>query len=726
MDEQSAKRRIEELREEIARHDRYYRIDNSPKISDDDFDLLVRELRSLESEFPRFRVPDSPTERVGSDSSEGFKSVGHLSPMLSLDNVFDTSELEDFDSRLRKILGKEGDLDYCVEPKIDGAGISAVYENGKLSRLLTRGDGESGDDITCNAFVIKNLPLKLSGNSFPKLLEIRGECYMERGEFERIREEARREYEARELSKARERDFFSDSSPAVDFSEIERKLPSNPRNLAAGTMKLLDRSVLEKRSLKAIFYSIGASEGFVFERQSDLPGILEGLGLPAVNWFGTAKGSKGAFEKICELEEVRSEFPFDTDGAVVKLDDCSLHAKAGMTSHSPRWAVAWKYRAKRAKTKLLSITIQVGRTGAVTPVAELEPIRLSGTMVARATLHNAGYISEKDIRVGDEVVVEKAGEIIPAVIEPVAESRGPESVPFEFPTHCPECGTLLKRYGEKMLYRCPNAECPPQIVERLSHFASRDCMDIRGLGDKTVGQLVEHLGVRDFADIYSLTREKILSLKEFEKKSADNLVKSIEDSKNRELWRLIFGLGILEIGERFAKILAKRFGSLDALMGASAEEISAIDGFGGASKNSSSVRALSIRAFFDDPHNAETIEKLRKAGLNFKDSSETLFNPSVQKSPFFGKSFAITGTLESMGRSRAKTLIENFGGRISSSVTKGTDALIAAKGSNGSKMRSAQEFGTRIISEGEFLEMLESSEKLAGGIEGESEQMTLF
>ncbi len=507
MPQDSPKNQIAKLRAQIAEHERLYRIENAPVISDDDFDLLVRQLKELEAKYPQYADESSPSRIVGNDLSGAFVAVEHLSPMKSLDNVFNSSELEEFDSRLHKTLGLGGDFMYCVEPKIDGAGISAVYENGKLVRLLTRGDGTKGDDITRNAFVIRNLPMRLTGTNVPSLLEIRGEAYMTRAEFDRL--------SAAAISK--------NSEAQNSIPDNSRKSPyANPRNLAAGTLKLLDKNVLEQRNLQVIFYSFGAVEGFTLRRQSELAEILRNWGVPSFSWTKLAQGPHGAFERICELEEVRADFPYNTDGAVVKLDDCSLYPRAGMTSHAPRWAVAWKYRAERANTKLKSITLQVGRTGAVTPVAELEPVFISGTTVSRATLHNADNISEKDIRVGDTVVIEKAGEIIPAVLEVVKELRPQSAVPYEFPQNCPECGSRLVRYGA--IYRCPNLSCPSQVRGRIAHFASRSCMDIQGLGISAVDKVVETLGVKDPADLYKLTLGDLLRLENVKEKSAGNLL----------------------------------------------------------------------------------------------------------------------------------------------------------------------------------------------------------
>lgn len=701
MPQDSPKNQIAKLRAQIAEHERLYRIENAPVISDDDFDLLVRQLKELEAKYPQYADESSPSRIVGNDLSGAFVAVEHLSPMKSLDNVFNSSELEEFDSRLHKTLGLGGDFMYCVEPKIDGAGISAVYENGKLVRLLTRGDGTKGDDITRNAFVLRNLPMRITGTNVPSLLEIRGEAYMTRAEFDRL--------SAAAISK--------NSEAQNSIPDNSRKSPyANPRNLAAGTLKLLDKNVLEQRNLQVIFYSFGAVEGFTLRRQSELAEILRNWGVPSFSWTKLAQGPHGAFERICELEEVRADFPYNTDGAVVKLDDCSLYPRAGMTSHAPRWAVAWKYRAERANTKLKSITLQVGRTGAVTPVAELEPVFISGTNVSRATLHNADNISEKDIRVGDTVVIEKAGEIIPAVLEVVKELRPQSAVPYEFPQNCPECGSRLVRYGA--IYRCPNLSCPSQVRGRIAHFASRSCMDIQGLGISAVDKVVETLGVKDPADLYKLTLGDLLRLENFKEKSAGNLLSSIEASKNRELWRLIFALGILEIGEQFAKDLARKYGTLDVLMEAPLEDLESNQGFGSRSKkkdadsSGGSVRALSIRAFFDDPNNRALIERLRAAGLNFGSKSPS--NVSAGSLPLSGKIFVFTGTLQSMGRAKAKEIVESLGGRSASDVSKSTDFLVSDGKIDGSKAAKAREYGTRVLSENEFLKMVEDArEKLS-------------
>ena len=718
----AAKVEIEKLRKLIAHHEYLYRQKNAPEIGDDEFDVLKRRLDTLEAQYPQFAAEDSPSKRVGSDLSSGFEEKKHLSPMLSLDNVFDKNELADFDQKLKNALAlpAEAELEYCVEPKIDGAGISAVYENGKLARLLTRGDGEKGDDITKNLFLIKNIPTHLALSprfGMPALLEVRGEAYMELDEFRRISSLQRlaltakaKERKAREIRKTQMSLFDAPNAKAAstlseaELLEIERKLPANPRNLAAGTMKLEQKAFnknpeLKKRSLKAVFYSIGTLEGAKIAEQTELPEALGEWGLTPVNWIRKARGVEDAFAQICKLEEDRQFFPFNTDGAVLKLNDISLHDAAGWTSRAPRWAIAWKYRAQRAQTKLLSITLQVGRTGVVTPVAELAPVSLSGSTVSRATLHNAGFIAQLDIREGDTVEIEKAGEIIPAVLRVIEEKRPQNSVPFRFPENCPACGSKLVKFGEKLLWRCPNLACPPQIRGRIEHFAARDAMDIKGLGKAVVDKLVSNAAVSTPADLYTLDKKTIVDRCGFGQKSADNLIEALNDSKRRELWRLICGLGILEIGEQFAKSLAKKFGTIDALSTAALDEIRSIEGLGSrdrkkAEDTDGAVRAMSVRAFFDNPHNLQIVAHLKDCGVNAVSARS-----SNQPKPFDGKTFAITGKLQTMSRQQAKAFIEDLGGKVLSQVSKETSYLLTNEKSGSEKFRKAAELGIAIIDE---------------------------
>lgn len=696
--------RILELRTLLNEYERLYRIENAPAISDAQYDALLAELRHLEELHPELYDKNSPTVKVGDDSIEGFEKRAHLSKMLSLANVFSLDELKDFDDRLKKSISAQDELLYCVEPKIDGAGISAVYENGRLSRLLTRGNGSEGDDITKNAFVIKNLPLELKGSKVPKLLEVRGEAYMLNSDFAEIRRKQEEEFAQKSQA-----EFEGEVSDVSEAKSQQKKVSfyANPRNLTAGTLKLLEREKLLSRSLYAAFYSIGKMEGEGAVFQSDLPSFLNSLGLPTLNWQAKANGADEVYSQILKLDEDRKAFDFNTDGAVIKLDDMSLYALAGWTSKAPRWATAWKYKAQRARARIWQITLQVGRTGALTPVAELEdanfegkrkPVLLSGTNVSRATLHNFEEIARKDIRLNDVVEIEKAGEIIPTVVIVDLNARKADSKAYVAPTHCPECNSELVKGVEEAVLRCINPECPEQRRRRIIHFASRGCMNIDGLGEAVITTLIERGFLRNCADIYNLTFEqlKTLTITDEAQKSAENLLKAINDSKSQDLWRLISALGIPFVGERVAKDLAMNFKSLDSLMSADASSLNSVSGVG-------EKIIYSILSFFKSEENLKIISRLKESGLNFEVKS------TVSESAMSGKIFVLTGALESMGRSEAKRLIESYGGRVSSSVSKATDFLISNSDSS-SKLTKAKELGVKIISEKEFLELLNSAQ----------------
>jgi len=708
MTELEAKAAIESLRREIERHERLYRVENAPEISDEKFDDMLKELKRLEWLFPQFDAEDSPTKKIGVDFSEGFEKIPHLSAMLSLDNTFSAEELCEFDARLKKLLSAQEDLVYALEPKIDGAGISAVYENGALTRLLTRGDGETGDDITRNLPLLPSIPRKLQGDDIPELLEIRGEAYMTRAEFERVRSEKLRsealKKEAR-ASKKRQKnaeDALIDESPAAPQmpteDEPQARGYANARNLTAGTLKLLDFASVPKRRLEAAFYSIGKISGLKnpMQKHSQLVGMLKAWGLPHLAWTLNARGAQEVIKDIERLDEERKHFGYATDGAVIKLDDIEQQRLAGWTAKAPRWAIAWKYRPERALTEVLSIDLQVGRTGAVTPVANVRRVEVSGTYVSRATLHNADEIARKDIRVGDTVLIEKAGEIIPAVIEVVKELRKKNSAPFAFPAACPECGTPLTRPEGEAVYRCPNFECPAQIVERLIHFASRDCMDIEGMGEKLCIQLYKNGLIKTPADIYKLKREDLDCLESFKEKKTQNLLNAIEESKSRELWRLIFALGIREVGERSAKDFAARFENLDALAKTKPEDLLGIDGVG-------ERLCQNVLDFFESAHTVKLIEELRAAGLDFAKVSKARV---AAANPLYGKSCALTGTLASLKRDAAKNILETFGARIASDVSGNTDYLIAGE-KGGSKLKKAEALGVKILSEEDFLKLVD-------------------
>jgi DNA ligase (NAD+) len=666
-EKQDVAERIESLRREIERHERLYRVENQPEISDQDFDRLVAELQQLENEYPLFASPDSPTRKVGDDRIRGFATVRHRVPMQSLDNTYNQSELVEFDARLRRLLGRES-LAYLVEPKIDGLAISVTYENGTFTRAVTRGDGEKGDDVTENVRTIRTLPEKLKGTDLPALIEIRGEIYMTREEFERIN---------REREAAGKERFM------------------NPRNLASGTLKQLDAKLVAERRLEIVCYGVGAVEGFSFSGQHEFREAFADWGLPVVERAWQVKGIEEAWGAVEELDALRTEFAYPTDGAVLKLNNLELQAEAGSTSKAPRWAISYKFAAEQAETRLREITIQIGRTGNLTPVAELEPVEIAGTMVSRATLHNEDEIRRKDVREGDWVVVEKAGEIIPAVVRAVTEKRPEEAVPFDFKKRLEALGYDAERIPGQAAWRLKSADNPVQLQRQIQHFAGRQAMDIDGLGKEIVRQLVEKGLVRDVADLYGLRAEDLIGLEKFAEKSANNLVEAIADSREADLWRVIHGLGIPLIGAEAAKILAAKFRSMAALQSAETESLSSIDGIG-------PKMADSIRDWFSDEMNRERVRRLyQEAGL----AMETELKEAPSGGSLAGKTLVLTGTLPNWTRDEAKAKIEEAGGKVTGSVSKKTDYVVAGEEA-GSKLKKAQDLGVAVIDEEGLRELL--------------------
>jgi DNA ligase (NAD+) len=679
MTQSEAQKRIAALRTEVAAHDeRYYR-KARPEVSDLEYDRLKRELAGLESKFPeaaRAAGEDTPTQKVGDDRSEGFVTVRHRQAMQSLDNTYSEAELREFHARLVRLLGRE-DLAYVVEPKIDGLAVSLTYEKGKFVRAVTRGNGVEGDDVTANVRTIHSLVKELrrsAHNPVPDLIEIRGEIYMTLAEFERIN--ASRDEEGEERY-------------------------ANPRNLAAGTIKQLDPREVAGRSLEMVLYGIGACEpaGAGGETQSGYHARVRAWGLPTVERIWPARGIDEVWSAIGELDKLRRGFSYATDGAVVKLDSLALQREAGSTSKAPRWAMAFKFAAERAGTKLLAISVQVGRTGVLTPVAELEPVLLAGTTVSRATLHNKDEIARKDIRVGDFVFVEKAGEVIPAVVGVDVSRRTPGCVPYKFPTKCPSCGTPVVQAEGEVALRCPNYECPVQVRRRVRHFASKACVDIDGLGEAMVDVLVEKGWVRSIADIYHLKRDNLLSLGKSVEKSTDNLLAAIEASKKAELWRFIHGLGIPHVGSAAAKDLASRFGGLEALSQSRHEDYiggkeSLIAGIG-------ETMASAIIDHFNQPVNRTLVRDLIKAGV----APLAPAARSKGSGPLLGKTFVLTGTLPTLTRDEAGARIEAAGGKVSSSVSKKTSYVLAGADA-GSKLDKARALGVEVIGEDAFLAML--------------------
>jgi DNA ligase (NAD+) len=670
-----ARQRIAELRTEVARHDELYYRRAKPEITDFEYDGLKRELAELEARFPQFQATDSPTKRVGDDRLEGFAAYRHRQPMQSLDNTYSEADLRAFHQRLVKLFGRE-DLAYVIEPKIDGIAVSLTYEQGRLVRAVTRGDGVEGDDITANAKTIKTLPLELrkpgpkvpgaKGGRIPDAVEIRGEIYMTLAEFERINHER---------------------------EEAGETLFANPRNLTAGTIKQLDSREVARRRLEIVLYGLGVCEPAATETQDGVHGLVRAWGLPAVEKFWMARGIDETWAAVQELDRLRHRFAYATDGAVVKLDSLAQQREAGSTAKAPRWAIAYKFAAERAETRLAAITVQVGRTGVLTPVADLEPVFLAGTTVARATLHNKDEIARKDIRLGDYVYVEKAGEIIPAVVGVNTARRPKDSAPYVFPAKCPVCGTRAVQYEGEVAMRCPNPDCPAQVRRRVQHFASKACVDIEGLGEAMVETLVEKGWIKSIADIYRLRRDDLLTLGKSVEKSTDNLLAAIAASKRAELWRFIHGLGILHVGAAAAKDLALRFGSLEAVAEAKRDDLLAIAGIG-------ETMANAIIGHFNEPRNRTRVGRLLTLGV----APTAPTRPATGAAALAGKTFVLTGTLPGLTREDATAMIETAGGKVSGSVSKKTSYVLAGAEA-GSKLEKARALGVPVIDEAEFRRM---------------------
>lgn len=667
MADDAIRTRLAELRNTIRHHNELYYRQSVPEISDREYDRLKEELTELEEQHPELVIEQSLTEVVGDDRLAGFDSYTHREPMQSLDNTYSFEELEEFEKRLQRLLG-DSTKEYLIEPKIDGVAVSLTYENGMFVRAVTRGNGIEGDDITANFELIENFP-RLLAAPYPDILEVRGEIYMTNEEFERINNQRR-------------------VNGQPEFA--------NPRNLAAGTIKMLDRQEVKSRKLTWVSHGRGFCEPLTYDTLSGFFSELDRWNFPLVEHHWLETGITNSIEAIRKLDELRRTYAYPTDGAVVKLNDLELQAQAGSTSKAPRWAIAYKFEAEQATTKLNDIAIQVGRTGTLSPVAILEPVQLAGTTVARATLHNSDEIARKDVRIGDSVVVEKAGEIIPAIIEVVLSDRPEGSEPYQFPHVCPACGTEVVRAEGEAAHRCPNSMgCPPQVRRRIQFFASRQCMDIEGLGEAVVDQLVDKELVTKLPDLYSLRKDDLLSLEKFAEKSADNLLQALEESKSRDLWRLLHGFGIPHVGASASKLLANTFLSLHTLLETEEDALTEVDGIG-------EIVAASIVSFFGDPDNRSMIEALVAAGLK---SEEDPPDESATKTAVSGKTFVLTGTLPTMKRSEAKTLIEAAGGKASGSVSKKTDFLVAGE-SAGSKLTKAESLGVRVIDEAGLLELL--------------------
>lgn len=666
MDKLRAKKEIEKLRAEIAGHDRRYYARAKPSITDREYDRLMARLRELEGQFPNLASPDSPTQRVAGGPLEGFAQVRHGAPMLSLDNTYSREELLEFDARVRRGL-EEQSYKYMVELKIDGVAVALRYREGRFFQGLTRGDGRTGDDITANLKTIRAVPLVLPASA-PSLsdIEARGEAYLPRPEFERIN---------------RERE------------DGGQGLFANPRNAAAGTLKQLDPRVVAGRRLSLLVYG-AAKPPPGCRSHSELLDILGKAGFPVSPHARACRDIGEVLEQCDRWGEKRDELDYDTDGMVIKVDSFAQQRALGATSHSPRWAIAYKFPARRAATVLEGVEFSVGRTGTVTPVALLAPVKLSGTTVSRATLHNQDEMERKGLHYGDTVVIEKAGEIIPQVVEVLAGERRPGARPVSMPGSCPVCGSALVRDGAASAVRCQNIACQAQVRGRVQHFASRGAMDIEGLGPAMVEQLVAAGLVKDYGDIYYLDIDKLLGLERMAERSSRNLLEAIGQSKARPLWRLLHGLGILHVGSSAARQLAQRLGSLEALGRASSGDISGIHGLGPAV-------AGSVVRFFSSRQNLAVLEKLRRAGVRTAEEG-----PGSGGGAFAGMSVVLTGSLEHFSREEAAELIASRGGQVTGSVSKRT-SLVVAGSDPGSKLGKARELGIKIIDGEEFERMLD-------------------
>lgn len=665
MDENEAKREIERLREEINLHNyRYYALD-SPVVTDAEYDRLMRALVELEGKFPQFVTTDSPTQRVGAEPLSAFGTIRHSIPMLSLNNAFTRDEVIEFDARIKKSLKLEGqeNIEYAAEPKMDGLAVELVYRDGVFINGSTRGDGVVGEDVTQNIRTIRTVPLRLAGKP-PGYIEIRGEVFLPLESFKRLNKEKAAKGEP---------------------------LFANPRNAAAGSLRQLNPRITASRPLDMFCYGIGSVEGVALNTHFESLQLIKSLGLKVNPFARVVKGVEEALRYHDELEGKREGLDYELDGVVLKVNGLLLQRKLGVLTRSPRWALAYKFAPKQESTRVKEIIVGVGRTGALTPVAVLEPVSVGGVTIERATLHNLDEVERKDVRPGDTVVVQRAGDVIPEVLEVLKDKRPPGTEPFRMPGTCPECGSTVEKIGA--IHFCTGGLlCPAQLKESIRHFASKRAMNIEGLGEMHVERFVTAGLVRDVADIYFLTKEKLLSLERWADKSADNLLQNIGSSKSPTLERLIYALGIKGAGEHMARVLAKRFGSLDNLMNAGEEELLDIPDIG-------PETARSIIDFFRERHNREVIEKLKRSGVAFPEGRPE------EKGPLAGKVFLFTGALRSFTRDEAKDIVESSGAEASNSVSKKVDYIVAGE-EPGSKLEKARAMGLKIITEDEFKNMV--------------------
>ncbi len=663
-------RRIERLREEIMHHNYLYYVMDSPIISDADYDALMRELRDLEAQYPEAVTPDSPTQRVGAPPAEKFGTIPHIIPMLSIDDAFSEAEIREFDARVRRLAGTPGPIAYTVEPKMDGLAVEIIYEKGVLVSGSTRGDGYTGEDITNNIRTIRSIPLRLRAfdSPVPARLVVRGEVYISKKGFEDLN--ARR---------------IRSGEP----------LFANPRNAAAGSVRQLDPSVTAARPLDFFAYGVAEADGIPFRFQHEVLKALKNWGIPINPLARTVSGIDAAIDACREISQARDGLDYEIDGVVIKVDDLSLQERLGTKARSPRWVIAYKFEAPQAVTRVREIVLSIGRTGAITPIAVMDPVKVGGVTVSRATLHNEDEIRKKDVRVGDWVMIRRAGDVIPEVVRVLPERRTGNEIPFVMPHACPICGSTLVRKPDEAVWRCPNPECFPRLVRQITHFAGKSAMDIDGLGQKVAEQLISAGLVRDVADLYHLSMSDLLSLERFAEKSAQNLLSSIESSKKRSLSRLVFALGIPHVGSVTAQNLAQRFGSIDAILNASKEDLLQVEGIG-------PEVAESITAWAADPHNRDLVRRLHSVGIDPREERK-------QDLPLAGKSFVFTGRLKTLTREEARDLVKKLGGAVGSTVGRQTSYCIAGE-EPGSKFRKAQELGIPILTEEELVSLVKKSD----------------
>ncbi len=660
--------RIQQLRDQIRRHEELYYIYAAPEISDSEFDALMRELQQLEADNPQLVTPDSPTQRVGGRPVEGFATVEHLTPMLSLDNAYNEEELRAFDERVRRGLGTSDPVTYVAELKIDGLSISLTFEDGRLVRGATRGDGVRGEDVTQNVRTIRAIPLRLQNGPSGRI-EARGEVYLPRSAFERLNREQ---------------------------EQAGEPLYANARNTAAGTMRNLDPALVAKRGLSAWTYQVVTRvRSEAAPTHAEMLTKLAEWGLPVEPHWQRCVGVEALIEFCEKWRDRRRTLQFETDGVVIKVDRVSLREQLGSTSKFPRWATAFKFPAEQATTLLKQIAVNIGRTGAATPFAMLEPVFVGGSTVSMATLHNPDDLARKDIREGDTVIVEKAGDVIPRVVGPILAKRPEGSRPWEMPTACPICGSALRKPEDEVVWRCENASCPAKLKRGIEHFASRGALNIEGLGESLIDQLVERGLVKDVADLYSLNEPTLVALERMGKKSAAKLLEQIERSKSADLWRLIHGLGIRHVGERGAQVLVEALGSVERMIQASLEELQQVHEVG-------PVLAASVRLWLDEPANRQLLERLAQAGVRME-------APRRQRAegpqPLAGQTFVLTGTLAALSRDEAQQRIEALGGKVTGSVSKKTNYVVVGTDA-GSKLEKARTLGVTTLDELAFLRLI--------------------